>query len=63
MGYLVPEALISTGHGFNKYSIELSSTGFARLKIDMYLSGAGKTISEEEYLAVFREMFKKLGLP
>jgi hypothetical protein len=63
VAYLVPEAAISTTHGFNKYSIELSSTGFARLNINMHMGSAGKTVSEEEYLAVFREMFKELGLP
>lgn len=63
VAYLVPEAAISTKHGFNKYSIELSSTGFARLSINMHMGSAGKTVSEEEYLAVFREMFQDLGLP
>lgn len=63
VAYLVPEAAISTDHRFNKYSIELSSTGFAQLNINMHMGSAGKTVSEEEYLAVFREMFKELGLP
>lgn len=63
VAYLVPEASISTRHGFNKYVIELSSTGFARLNINMHMGSAGKTVPEDEYRSVFKEMFKNLGLP
>jgi hypothetical protein len=61
VAYLVPEAAISTDHRFNKYSIELSSTGFAQLNINMHMGSAGKTVSEEEYLAVFRKCSKSWG--
>ncbi len=63
VAYLVPEATISTKEEFNEYSIDISSEGFARLDIKMHRFSAGKEIPEEEYRAVFREMFGNLGLP
>lgn len=61
--YVVPEATISTTSSFNEYEIDVSSEGFARLDIKMHRFSAGKKIPEEEYEAVFREIFENLGLP
>ena len=63
VAYVVPEATISTEESSNEYEIDVSSEGFARLEIKMPRFSAGKEIPEEEYEAVFREMFENLGLP
>lgn len=63
VAYVVPEATISTEESSNEYEIDVSSEGFARLEIKMPRFSAGKEIPEEEYGAVFREMFENLGLP
>lgn len=63
VAYVVPEATISTEESSNEYSIDINSEGFARLDIKMHRFSAGKEIPEEEYRAVFREMFENLGLP
>lgn len=61
VAYLVPETTISTTSSSNKYVIRVSSVGFSQLEITMHR--ARKEIPEEEYRAVFREMFENLGLP
>ena len=63
IAYIVPETTISTSHHFNKYSIDVSSSGFVRANILMHSASAGSKIPEEEYRAVFQEMFENIGLP
>ncbi|MCQ1534784.1 hypothetical protein FTO70_03570 [Methanosarcina sp. KYL-1] len=63
IAYIVPEISVSSSHNFNRYTLHVSSSGFVRADILMHRASAGKKIPEEEYRAVFREMFEKLGLP
>jgi hypothetical protein len=63
VGFIIPETTISTRRSFNKYSVDVSSSGFTRADILMHSGSAGKEIPEEEYKAVFKEMFENLGLP
>jgi hypothetical protein len=44
------------------YIVELDASGKVRLEIIMHPGSSGETISEEEYRAVFREMFEEMGL-
>ncbi|HII80077.1 MAG TPA: hypothetical protein HA261_06735 [Methanosarcina sp.] len=60
--YLVPEARVVTHDNGNRYIVELDASGKVRLEIIMPPGSSGETISEEEYRAVFREMFGELGL-
>ena len=60
--YFVPEARVMTYDKENRYIIELNSSGKFRLEIIMPAGSSGETIPEEEYRAVFREMFEELGL-
>lgn len=63
VAYLVPEASITTSWNFNKYSLEVNCLGFSHANILMHRASSGKEIPKEEYRAVFKEMFKDLGLP
>lgn len=63
IAYIVPEFSVSTSHKSNKYTLHVSSSGFVRADIIMHRGSAGKKISQEEYRAVFKEMFEKLGFP
>lgn len=63
IAYIIPEVSISTSHNFNKYTLHVGSSGSVRADILMHRASAGKKIPEEEYRAVFKEMFEKLGLP
>jgi hypothetical protein len=58
--FATPEITISTSRNSNKYSVYVSSSGLIRADIT---TQADKKIPEEEYRAVFREMFENLGLP
>jgi hypothetical protein len=63
IAYIVPETTISTSHQFNKYSVDVSSSGFVRANILMHRASTGNKINKEEYTTVFKKMFKNLGLP
>lgn len=63
IAYIIPEITVSTSHKFNKYTLYVSSSGYVRANILMHRASAGKEIPEEEYQAVFKQMFEKLGLP
>ncbi len=63
IAYTFPEIAVSTSHNFNRYTLHVSSTGFVDADITMHRASGGKKIPEEEYRAVFKEMFEKLGLP
>jgi hypothetical protein len=63
VSFVIPQTTISTSRNFNKYSVDVSSSGFIRADILMNLGSAGKEIPEEEYRTVFKEMFGNLGLP
>ena len=65
--YFVPEARVVTydkGNRYigNRYIVELDASGKVRLEIIMHVGSSGETIPEEEYRALFREMFEELGL-
>jgi len=60
--YFVPEARVVTYDKENKYIVELDSSGKVRLEIIMPAGSSGETMPEEEYRAVFREMFEEMGL-
>lgn len=65
--YFVPEAKIVTydkGNRYisNRYIVELDASGKVRLEIVMPPGSSGETIPEKEYRAVFRGIFKELGL-
>lgn len=60
--YFVPEAKVVTYDKENKYIVELDASGKVRLEIVMPPGSSGDTIPEEEYRAVFREIFEELGL-
>jgi hypothetical protein len=63
IAYIVPKISVGTSHNFNSYTLHVSSSGFVRANILMHRASAGSEIPEEEYRAVFKEMFEKLGLP
>lgn len=63
IAYVIPEIIVSTSHKFNGYTLYVSSSGHVRAHILMHRASAGKKIPEEEYRAVFKGMFEKLGLP
>jgi len=63
IAYIIPEFSVSTSHNFNRYTLDVSSSGSVSADILMHRASAGKKIPEEEYRAVFKEMFEKLGLP
>jgi len=60
--YFVPEATVTAYDNENRYIVELDSSGKVRLEIVMPPGSSGDTIPEEEYRAVFREIFGELGL-
>ncbi|MGB4160085.1 MAG: hypothetical protein WBJ94_00065 [Methanosarcina flavescens] len=60
--YFIPEARIMTYDNGNRYIVDLDASGKVRLEIIMPPGSSGETIPEEEYRAVFREMFEGLGL-
>jgi len=62
IAYVIPEITVSTSHKFNKYTLHVSSSGFVRADILMHRASAGRKIPEDEYQAVFKEIFEKLGL-
>jgi len=63
IAYIIPEFSVSTSHNFNRYTLDVSSSGSVSADILMHRASAGKKIPEEEYRAVFKEMFENLGLP
>ncbi len=62
VSYFVPEAKVVTYDNENRYIVELDASGKVRLEIVMPPGSSGETIPEEEYRAVFREIFGELGL-
>ncbi len=60
--YFVPEAKVVTYDNENRYIVELDASGKVRLEIVMPPGSSGDTIPEEEYQAVFREIFEELGI-
>jgi len=58
----VPEAEVLTYDKKNRYMVELGASGKARFEIVMPPGSSGESIPEEEYKAVFRAMFEKMGL-
>ncbi len=60
--YFVPGVRIMTYDKGNRYIVELDASGEVRLEIIMPVGSSGETIPEEEYRAVFREIFEELGL-
>ncbi len=60
--YFIPGARVVTSDKGNRYIVELESSGKVRLEIIMHVGSSGETIPEEEYRAVFREIFEELGL-
>jgi hypothetical protein len=61
--YFIPQAEVETFDKGNEYTIKLSASGDVGLQIIMPLGSSGDKIPEEEYRAVFKEMFKNMGLP
>lgn len=62
INYIIPQATVRTSHHFNKYSVDVSSSGYVRAAISMHAGSSRMKISEEEYRAIFKEMFEKLGM-
>ncbi len=62
VSYFVPEARVVTYDKENRYIVELDASGKVKLEIVMPPGSSGDTIPEEEYRAVFREIFEELGL-
>jgi len=62
VSYFVPKAKVLTYDKGNRYIVELDASGKVRLEIIMPPGSSGETIPEEEYRAVFREMFEEMGL-
>jgi hypothetical protein len=65
--YFVPEARIVTydkGNRYisNRYIVGLDASGKVRLEIIMHVGSSGESIPEEEYRAVFREIFQEIRL-
>ncbi|MCQ1536614.1 hypothetical protein FTO70_13235 [Methanosarcina sp. KYL-1] len=60
--YLVPEAKVVAYDNENRYIVELDASGKVRLEIVMPPGSSGDTIPEDEYRAVFREIFGEMGL-
>lgn len=60
--YFIPEARVVTYDKGNRYIVELDASGEVRLEIIMPVGSSGETIPEEEYRAVFRQIFEELGL-
>jgi hypothetical protein len=60
--YFIPTAEVETFENKNKYKLELRASGDVKLEILMPIGSSGETIPEEEYRAVFREMFENMGL-
>ncbi|AKB25305.1 hypothetical protein MSMTP_1836 [Methanosarcina sp. MTP4] len=60
--YFVPEATVTAYDNENRYIVELDASGKVKLEIVMPPGSSGDTIPEEEYRAVFREIFEELGL-
>jgi len=65
--YFVPEARVvnyDKGNRYigNRYIVELDASGKVRLEILTPPGSSGRKIPEEEYRAVFREMFEEIGL-
>lgn len=60
--YSIPQAKVVTYDKENRYIVELDSSGKVRLEIITPPGSSGKTIPEEEYRAVFREIFEEMGL-
>lgn len=63
----IPEARIinyDKGNRYigNRYIVELDASGKVRLEIIMHPGSSGESISEEEYRAFFKKMFKEMGL-
>jgi len=63
VGFVIPEAIISTSRNFNRYNLDVCSSGFIRADIIMHIGSAGNKIPEKEYKSVFKEMFGIVGLP
>jgi len=61
--YFIPAAEVETFDKGNEYKLELSASGNVKLEIIMPVGGSGEKIPEEEYRAVFKEMFENMGLP
>ncbi|AKB31965.1 hypothetical protein MSSIH_1275 [Methanosarcina siciliae HI350] len=59
--YSIPKAKVTTYDEGNRYIVELDSSGKVKLEIVMPVGSSGESIPEEEYRAVFREMFEELG--
>ncbi|MGB9131072.1 MAG: hypothetical protein WCB90_00430 [Methanosarcina sp.] len=60
--YSIPRANVMTYNKGNRYIVELDASGKVRLEIIMHPGSSGETIPEQEYQAVFREIFEELGL-
>ena len=60
--YFVPKVRVMTFDKKNEYTLKLRASGEVRLKIVMPAGSSGEKIPEEEYRAVFREIFENLGL-
>lgn len=66
ISYALPETTITTvttSNRFNKYTVTVRNPGYVNADISMHEGSAGEKIPEEEYRAVFKEIFEKLGLP
>ncbi|AKB76798.1 hypothetical protein MSHOH_0315 [Methanosarcina horonobensis HB-1 = JCM 15518] len=61
--YFIPTAEVETFDNGNQYKLGLRASGDVKLEIIMPGGSSGETIPEEEYRAVFREMFDNMGLP
>ncbi len=62
VSYFVPEARVVTYDKENRYIVELDASGKVKLEIIMPPGSSGDTIPEDEYQAVFREIFEEMGL-
>lgn len=61
--YFIPTAEVETSDNGNKYKLELRASGDVKLEVIMPAGSSGEKIPEEEYRAVFKEMFENMGLP
>lgn len=63
ISYFVPRAEIKHREGWNTYTVYIDRLGGLRLDITLGPNSSKKSIPEKEYRAVFKSMFRDLGLP
>lgn len=63
INYIVPNTEISHKEGLKTYIVKIDQLGGLILKLNLGPASSGDKVPEEEYRAVFKQMFKTLGLP